>query len=170
MISQTCVIVQYNFSEKYNQLGKEPHSKWRNTGIIAQAMNNYVAKRNNHPVSVNTVRIFWCLSYFYYLLCPESLHSWKYLTFQGIHQNRKFKLNNFSMSNNKSDKTNKITCIDIIQKGNVIFFKGTLPRTISNTQSKMHNRPKCRNVSKRNFPMSNSRSENIIRFAGIGLL
>jgi hypothetical protein len=92
------------------------------------------------------------------------------MTFKGIHQDRKFKSNNFRMSNNKSDKTNEITCIDIIQKSNVSFSKGTLPRTISNNQSKMHNRPKCQNVSKRNFPMSNSRSENIIRIAGIGLL
>jgi hypothetical protein len=92
------------------------------------------------------------------------------MTFKGINQNRKYKLNNFSISKNKSDKTNKIICIDIIQESKVIFSKGTLPRTISNTESKMHNRPKCRNVSKRYFPMSNSRSENIIRFAGIGLL
>ena len=92
------------------------------------------------------------------------------MTFKGIHQDRKFKLNNFPMSNNKSDKTNKITCIDIIQKSNVIFSKGTLPRTISNNQSKLQNRPKCRNVSKLDLPMSNSASENVILFADIDLL
>ena len=63
-------------------------------------------------------------------------------------RNRNFNLNNFSMSNNKSEISNKTTGIDIIQKSNIIFSKGTLPRTISNNQSKMQNRPKCRNVSK----------------------
>ena len=92
------------------------------------------------------------------------------MTFQGIHQSRKFKLNNFSMSNNKSTMTNKITGIDIIQKSNDIFSKGTLPRTISSNQSKMLNQSKCRNVSKPNLPMSNSTSEYIIRIADIDLL
>ena len=92
------------------------------------------------------------------------------MTLKGINQNRKFKCHNFSMSNIKSDITNKITGIDIIHKSNVIFLKGTLPRTISSTQSKMLNQSKCRNVSKLNLPMSNSKSENVIRIADIDLL
>ena len=79
-------------------------------------------------------------------------------------------VNNFPMSEEKSNITNKITGIDIIQKSYVIFSKGTLPRTISNNQSKLQNRPKCRNVSKLDLPMSNSASENVIRFADIDLL
>ncbi len=84
--------------------------------------------------------------------------------------NRKFKFNTFSMSNYKSDITNKITATDIIQKSDVIFSKGTSPRMKSRSQSKMQNRSKYRNVSKLNLPMSNFASESIIRFTDIDLL
>ena len=83
--------------------------------------------------------------------------------------NRKFKFNTFSMSNCKSKINNKITVIDIIQKSDVIFSKGTSPRMKSRSQSKMQNRSKYRNVSKPNLPMSNFASDYIIRFADIDL-
>ena len=85
-------------------------------------------------------------------------------------RNRNFNLNNFSMSNNKSEITNETTGIDIKHKSNVIFSKGILPGTISNNQSKMQNRPKFRSVSKPNLQVSNSTSETVVRFTDIGLL
>ena len=58
---------------------------------------------------------------FYHLLWVPGFESlFKDITLQS-HQNSNFNLNNFSMSKYKSEITNEITGIDIIQKSYVIF-------------------------------------------------